>query len=250
MQVTLLGLGEEAGAHEEHHAHGHLCAHQGGAQTAASAQQAPVAFERRCEIHLDGFQRGRKAGEDSTEQHDGGDVEEDAPIGIHWVIRGARRQVTEERLRQVANEVNAGGSGERRHDQTLCDQHSDQADAGRSEREADGDFAAARGRSREQQGGHIRAGDEQHQGERAEEKGEQEEVARGGVHFEFGEPGAIGSNDGRGASGMELIFLPLQDIELGTHLTAREPRCDASGQVEPQHGAIGEAVAAGIHVGQ
>ena len=144
--------------------------------------------------------------------------------GVHGVIRGARRQVAEERLRHVADQVDAGGAGERRHDQTLGDQHADQADAGRAERKADGDFAAARGGAGEQQGGHVGAGDEQYQGERAEEEGEQEQIARGGVQFEFGEPGAIGGDDGGGASGMELIFLPLQDVELGAHLTvARSP---------------------------
>ncbi len=70
-----------------------------------------------------------------------------------------------------------------------------------------------------------------------------------GIEFEFREPGAIGGGDRSGASGMGPIFLPFQDVELGTHLTVRESRREASGQSEPQQSVVRESVAAGIHIG-
>ena len=232
VEGVFFALGEEASADQEHHAHGYLRADQGGAQTGA-AEQAGVAFERRSEVLLDGLESGRQSGENATDQHDGGDVEKDAPIGMHGVVGRPRGEVAEERTGDMAHEVGAGHSGQCGEDQALGDQHAHQADTGRAEREADGDFAAARGGAGEQQGGHVGAGDEQYQGERADEEGEQEEIARAHREFELLKPGAIGGGDGGVAAGMQPVFLVFQGIELSPRLTARIARRQAAGQGEP-----------------
>src|ERR1039458_9071495 len=146
-------------------------------------------------------------------------------------MRGApsERRTAISRRRQAARGGSRGAPGAQAMSNTdrggrWVHAQAEEREAGRAEREADGVLAAARGGAGEQQGGHVGAGDQQYQGERAEEKEEQEQIADGRVDLEFTVPGAIGSGDRGGASGMVQILLALQDVELGLHLAARESR--------------------------
>ena len=149
----------------------------------------------------------------------------------------------------VADDVDAGGSGEGGEDQALGDQHADQADARRAEREADGDFLAAGGGAGEQQGGDVGAGDQQDEDEGAEEEDHQHEVAARHVEFELFEPRTVGGDDGGVAAGMEAVFLVLENVEFGLRLGAGDAGREPSGEREPEDVLVDEGVAAGVHVG-
>ena len=139
-----------------------------------------------------------------------------------------------------------GDGGEQ---QALGDEHADQADPRRAERQADRDLAAAGGGARKQQGRDVGAGDQQHQIEGAEEEAEQHEVAAGERQVELLHPGAVGRDDGGAAAGMLGVLLAREDVELGLRLRAREARGEAAGQREPQELLLLEDVAAGVEVG-
>ena len=185
-------IGEQPGGHQQHHAHPHLCGDQPPRAPLPPPKGRPRLSSNR-QVHLDGFERGGESAKNAGEQHDGGDVEEDAPIGIHAVSRGTRREVAEEWLGHVADQLDAGGAGDRGHDQALCDQHANQADARRAEGEAHRDLATARSRAREQERGNIRASDQQHEVERAEKKGQQEQLRGGRISSNSGsqEPSVV-----------------------------------------------------------
>ena len=118
------------------------------------------------------LQRRRQAAERGGNDGDHAAEREHAPV--HAELNPVRRlgpERADDRTRQPKRRQQSDYPASRCQDQAFGEDEADDTAAGSTERQTDGKLAAALQRPREEQVGDIRAGDEQHESNRAKEYG-------------------------------------------------------------------------------
>ena len=132
----------------------------------ATAQLAPAAaLERRVRVAAGGLPRRRapeqdpadRAGREREEQH------RHVEPHVHLGRQRERRQQREDRVHQPVGERHPERAADEREHQALGDELAHDDTARRAQRRAHGQLAPARGAAGEQQVGHVRARDQQHE---------------------------------------------------------------------------------------
>ncbi len=166
---------QEARANQQHQRQSHFRNDQRAAQLpvthAAGRAAAPVLVERFAEVHARGLQRGHEAKDDAGDHGQDHREHRDRPLHANQV--GAReaghRGTGEQRNAPRRHQQTNSGADARQH-HALDNQLADEAPASGSDRGADGHLLLAAYSPRQQQVGHVGAGDEQHQRDRAQQE--------------------------------------------------------------------------------
>jgi hypothetical protein len=163
----------QPGSHQQHERHRDLGDHEPVAHAVLAGADAAAAglLERLVQL------RGERApGRDDPERQPGHDGErrghpEHDDVDPHLLdARHARRQRRQERLQPEVAEQHAGDGAQQRQQHALGQQLAQHARAAGPEREPHGDLALPVGGAREQQVRDVRARDQQHEGDRAQQQ--------------------------------------------------------------------------------
>ncbi len=160
-----------ARAHQEHHGQGHLADDQQAPRTDADCAFVTAALlQPVVEIGAACAERRQEAREDAGEHRRGGDEQRHARVDGDLVsardlIGEDRGRCAEAEARQQQSRQSAGG----REDQRLREQLLEDAPAPGAQRRTDRQFLTAAEATREQQVPDVRACDQQHESDRAEQ---------------------------------------------------------------------------------
>ena len=195
----LEAAGEEAGEDEHDQREHDLVDHEQVAEAVAAAADpgAGALLELGHEVDPGGAQRGEQPAADPGDEGDGGGEEVDRPGRARVLVDGQIALLDErgEKRGGPGGKEPADDAGDGGEDEALHEHLADEAAAAGAERGAHGELLLAPGRAGDHEVGDVGAGDEQHEGDLAEEE-EREERQEVGDH-RVG-PGAVLRDDGGG----------------------------------------------------
>ena len=203
---------EQSGADEQDERHRDLGGDEqfGRAETAPARCDASAAgFDCRDEIDAARPNGGREAEQDAGDERDRDRECEHAAVQLCVHRRRRRHDQRQESTDRPACEDDAAQRAERREQQAFGEELPQEARAGCAERHPNGNFALPRGGAREQQVADVRARDQQHEQDDAEQ-----DAQRLGVHLP--EPG----DSARSISQLDPRLLDLPRA-IRRHLVAR-----------------------------
>ena len=163
---------QQTSGDEQHQRQRHFDDQQAGAQTPARSDRAAARFLERFEhVHARRLecrqQADRQTGDEGREQRKAQGDRVDPDFGD---TRNQIRAEGDERTQRPLGQQHAGGAAEHGQEHAFGHELAHHLASARAEREARGDLAPARGKAREQQVGDVRARDQEHAADGAEEQ--------------------------------------------------------------------------------
>ncbi len=233
--------GHEARARQQRHGESHFHDHHGGRELVEphTRARATAITQHAHDIGAGRAQRREDAGEQCRQHGDGARKERDISIDGECPPQRRHRLLgfMDGDVRQVqgdGRQHEPPDDAEHADDQAFHQHLHEQAAALRAERDAHAGFVHPKIRSHEDQAGHVRAGDEQHQHHRREHRVD-DLVVVGDRAFRHGHHVR---GDARVAARIELGE-PLEDIgRFGRGLRTRHPFCEASHSYDANSGFV------------